>query len=157
MRPVLFSWRGIEVPSYPACLYVGLISALAAQNWVANRIGEPSDRVFIATIALLIPALVGARLLFIATHWPQFRRNLSRVWRIADGGATFYGGIPLALLTSFPVLRALEIPFLGFWDLATVAFVVAGTFGKLGCFLHGCCVGRPATGWVSFRIRDYRG
>ena len=157
MRRVLFHWHGVKIYSYPAMLYLGLVFGVVAGNYAANLAGLNSARVFVATLLLLIPALIGARLLFVGSHWEIYRREPRRIWRRSEGGAALYGGLPLSLLASVPLLGALQVPFGAFWDVATFTILVGMIFGRFGCLLHGCCSGRPTEGRFALCLANHQG
>ena len=85
MRPVLFRWRGMDVHSYPAMLYTGLVVGVFAGNVAAHASHLDAGKVFAATFLLIIPALAGARLLFVASHWQSYRDDIKQIWNPADG------------------------------------------------------------------------
>lgn len=143
MRPVLFRWRGFTFWSYPTMLYVGCVGGIVAGNAVAHASGLDAFRVWVATFALLSVALIGARLLFVATQWSTYRNDLHRIWNRTEGGAALYGGLLLALPVSWPLLVALGVPLGAFWDVAVFTILVGMIFTRVGCQLNGCCAGRP--------------
>ena len=157
MRRVLFSWHGVEVPSYPALLYLGLVAGVYAGYGAAASMGIDPDRATAATLILIAPALVGARLWFVLTHWELFRRESRRIWRRGDGGAALVGGLLLAVALSPAVLAPLGLPFGAFWDAATFTMLVGMVFTRVGCLLNGCCVGRPSDGRLALRLPDHEG
>jgi len=157
MRRVLFEIRGVQIYSYTALLYVGLVVGIVIGHRVAVLVGLPSGRTYVALVALTLPALAGARLLFVATKWDVYRREPARIWRSQEGGASLYGGLLLALAASFPVLQVLGVAFWEFWDVSTFTLLVGMTFTKIGCFLNGCCAGRPTTGRLGFTSPDDHG
>jgi phosphatidylglycerol---prolipoprotein diacylglyceryl transferase len=157
MRPVLWHWCGLSIPSYPAMLYLGLVCGVAASNVAAHAAQLAAGRVFVATLVLLIPALLGARLLFVLTHWDLYRADPGRIWRRAQSGGALYGGVPCALFASVPLLWALQLPFWAFWDVATFTVLIGLIFTRVGCLLHGCCAGRPSASWVALRLPDHTG
>jgi phosphatidylglycerol:prolipoprotein diacylglycerol transferase len=107
---------------------------------------------------LLVPvALLGARLLFVFSHWRSYRQQLSRVWRQSEGGAALYGGLVLAFLLSLPLLNFLNLPPGPFWDAATLTMLTGMIFAKIGCLLNGCCAGRPAVGRLAMYLPNIRG
>ena len=87
MRPILFTWRGRQVPSYPAMLYLGLVAGLAAGNVAAHVVGLNAARVYVASLILIPAALVGARLASVAGNWAAWRDDPGRIWRRSEGGA----------------------------------------------------------------------
>jgi prolipoprotein diacylglyceryltransferase len=157
MRRILFRWRGITVWSYPAMLYVGLVVGVFAGNAAAHASGLDPFRTFVASIILFIPALIGARLLFVASHWDIYRADLPRIWDRSDGGQAMYGGLPSALLVSVPLLAALRLPFGAFWDIGAITILTGMIFTRFGCLLNGCCAGRPSDKWFSVYLPNARG
>jgi phosphatidylglycerol---prolipoprotein diacylglyceryl transferase len=157
MRPVLFAWRGAQIHSYPAMLYLGLVFGMVAGNYAANLADLDSARVLVAMVLLTIPALVGARLLFVATHWRWYRHEPRRIWRRSDGGGAMLGGLPPAVLFSVPLLAAMGLPFGRFWDVATFTMLIGLAVTRVGCLLNGCCAGRPTDGRIAVSLPDDRG
>lgn len=138
-------------------LYIGLVAGTAAGNAAAHASGVDAFRVFLATMILIVPALVGARLLYVALHWGQYRNDTRRVWNRDEGGLAMYGGLPIMLLLSAPVLLALGLDFGAFWDAAVFTVMAGMFFTKIGCFLNGCCAGRPSESWLSVHSPGRRG
>ena len=157
MRRVLFRWRSVTVWSYPAMLYVGLTFGVVASNIAAHVAGLDPLRVYIATTVLIVPALIGARLLFVASQWEYYRRNLRRIWDRTEGGAMMFGAVPVMLLCSVPLLRALHISFGAFRDVSTFTILVGMIFTRVGCLLNGCCGGRATRGWFGIRLPNTHG
>lgn len=157
MHPVLFRWRGIAIHSYPAMQYVGLTLGVIAGNFAARFSGLDPFRVYVATILLLFPALAGARVLYIVSHWELFRVNRRDIWNTRQGGAAQYGGILAAVPLSVPLLMALRIPFGAFWDVAGITIMVGMMFTRVGCFLNGCCAGRHSHSWIAMNLPNVRG
>jgi phosphatidylglycerol:prolipoprotein diacylglycerol transferase len=157
MRRVLFQWGQIRIHAYPVMLYFGLVFGVIGGTYAGTLKGLDQTRVYLAMMLLILPALVGARLLFVASHWPLFRREPARIWRRADGGAALYGGLLASFLLSLPLLRVLEVSVGAFWDAATVTLLIGMVFTKVGCLLNGCCSGRPTEGPVALYLPNYEG
>lgn len=157
MRRVLFELNGIKIYSYPAMLYLGLNLGMVAENFAAKAAHLDTLKVFIATLLLLIPALVGARLLHVITHWSVYRLAPERIWRQAEGGAAMYGAVPFMLIASVPLLNAFQISFGSFWDVATFPILVGMIFTRIGCLLNGCCSGRASNSFCAMNLPDHNG
>jgi phosphatidylglycerol:prolipoprotein diacylglycerol transferase len=138
-------------------LYVGLVLGIFAQHYAANGSDLNAGRTTIATLILLMPALAGARLLFVISHWNHFRRNPQRIWRRSDGGAAMYGGLLAAFPLSIPLLAAFWIPLGAFWDVASFTMLIGMIVARAGCLLNGCCCGRPTSGRLGWHLPDHRG
>ncbi len=157
MRRVLFTWRDVEIHSYPALLYLGLVCGVYAGYGAAASMPIDPDRASVGVLILIVPALVGARLWFVLSHWPAFRSEPRRVWRRGDGGAALVGGLLLAVALSPAVLAPLGLPFGAFWDAATFTMLVGMIFTRVGCLLNGCCAGRPSEGRLALHLPDHAG
>ncbi|MGB9433381.1 MAG: prolipoprotein diacylglyceryl transferase family protein [Candidatus Acidiferrum sp.] len=157
MRRVLFHWHGTPIHSYPAMLYVGLLAAVATDNWAAHATGLNAFRVYVATILLMLPAIGGARLLHVAVHWCWYSRNKRRIWDRSEGGYGMYGGLPLVLVFSVPLLYLLRLPFAAFWDVGALSILAGMIFARIGCLLNGCCCGRPSNAWFSIPLPNAEG
>src|SRR4051812_49046296 len=60
MRRILFSWNGLEIYSYPAMLYLGMVAGVFAGAHVAQFSGLDPNSFVLANVILIVPALVGA-------------------------------------------------------------------------------------------------
>lgn len=157
MRPILFRWRGMTVWSYPAMLYAGLVAGVTAGNVAAHAADVAAFRLFVATILLIVAALIGARLVHVASHWQMYRSSPRRIWDRNEGGFAQDGGIVLAVLLAVPLFAALALPLGASLDVGVFTMLVIPIFARAGCVLNGCCAGRPTSGWFSARLPDHRG
>ncbi len=157
MWRILCQWRGIRLYAYPVALYLGILLGVISGTYFASLRGLNPTRAYSAMLLLVPVALVGARLLFVFTHWQFYRQRPSRIWKHSEGGAALYGGLLLALLFSLPVLSILALPLGAFWDAATVAILTGMIFARIGCLLNGCCAGRPDSGRLSLNLPNLRG
>ena len=138
-------------------LYLGLVFGVLVGNIAAHVAGTNAFRVYVATLILIIPALAGARLLYVAVHWNDYRHRPRRIWNRREGGYVMYGGLPLMLVCSIPLLHALRLNFGRFWDVATFTIFVGMIFTRIGCLLHGCCGGRASHSWFGVCLPDSQG
>ncbi len=138
---------------YPTMLFLGMATGVAVGSYYAAQRGLPVDRTYFAYTVLLIPALLGARVLYVIRYWRHYRQHPQLILARNDGGLALYGGLLLALLCSWPLLTALDIPPARFWDGAAVVILVGMVLTKIGCHLNGCCAGRPTTAWWGVQLR----
>jgi phosphatidylglycerol:prolipoprotein diacylglycerol transferase len=148
---------GVELPAYQTMLYLGCTTGVLVGAVVAGSSGLEPARVALATIVLLIPALAGARLWFVLERWSVYRREPRRVWRRSEGGSALHGGLLLSLVVSVPVLALFGLPFWAFWDVASFTMLIGLVFTRVGCFMNGCCAGRPTASPVGVWLPDRNG
>jgi phosphatidylglycerol---prolipoprotein diacylglyceryl transferase len=157
MRPVLFRWRKFTIRSYPAMLYFGLVAGVTAGNVAAHAAKMNAFRAYVATLLLIVPALAGSRILYVATHPELCHSGVGDFWGRKRGGYSVYGGLPAALLVSFPVLRLLKLSIAEFWDVAIFTILVGMIFARVGCLLNGCCCGRVSSSWLAVNLPNGSG
>jgi phosphatidylglycerol:prolipoprotein diacylglycerol transferase len=157
MRPILLRWRQFTMWSFPALLYFGMVAGIVAGNLAAHSAGLNAARVYVATLLLLIPGFIGAKLLYVVTHWSHYQLDPRSIFTPNQGGAAQFGGFILAFLFSWPVLAVLHLPFGAFWDVAVLTLLVLMICGRIGCLLHGCCAGRPTQSWIGIHLPNRSG
>jgi phosphatidylglycerol:prolipoprotein diacylglycerol transferase len=157
LRRILCEWGGLRLYAYSLAVYLGILLGVLFGTYAATLHGLNATRVCVAMLLLVPVALVGARLLFVLSHWRVYREQPSRIWRQSEGGAALYGGLLLALPFSLLLPKIFRIPLGAFWDAATVTMLTGLIFAKMGCMLNGCCAGRPAAGRFAMYLPDLRG
>jgi len=156
-RRYLVRWRGVDIAAYTAMLYLGCVAGILVGAAIAGSYGLDQSRVAVAMIVLLVPALAGARLWFVAEHWAVYRRDPRRIWRHSEGGSALYGGLLLSLAVSVSVLALFDLPYWTFWDAAAFTMLVGLVFTRMGCLMNGCCAGRPTSGRLGIRLPHHEG
>jgi phosphatidylglycerol:prolipoprotein diacylglycerol transferase len=157
MRRILVQRGGVTLWSYPTLAVAGIFAGIVVENAAANTGDVDAARVYAATIVLLIPAFVGARVAHVAGAWRHYRATPRTLWDRTRGGMALYGAIPAMLAASVPLLAALDVPFWRFWDVATFCILVGMIFTRIGCLLNGCCEGRPTSSRLGIGLPDVHG
>jgi phosphatidylglycerol---prolipoprotein diacylglyceryl transferase len=149
MRPILFRLGPVAVPSYGALLVCGLCAAVLVAVARARRYGVRRDDVLALGALAFGGGLVGAWLLFVLTNLGEIAREPALLWRMR--GMVFYGGLAGGAAACVTYSLLLRIPLHATADLAAAAVPIGHAFGRVGCFLGGCCFGRPSTGPFAVR------
>jgi phosphatidylglycerol---prolipoprotein diacylglyceryl transferase len=157
MHPVLFRVGKITVWSYPAMLFLGLLAGVVAGTVLAHAAGTDAFRAYVATLILFLPALIGAKLLYVISHWQSYRTDWKQIWRSGEGGGAMYGGLLVVLPVSIPVLAALRLPTGTYWDIAVFTMLVAMVVARVGCVMNGCCAGRRSKSFFSMYLPNRKG
>jgi phosphatidylglycerol:prolipoprotein diacylglycerol transferase len=64
------------------------------------------------------------------------------------GGYTYYGGLIGGGLAAFRVIRTRGMPLWKTVDTLTWIVILGLGFGRIGCFLNGCCFGHATDSWL---------
>ncbi len=146
MYPELFKLPFIHttVKSYGLMMVVGFLMAL----WLLKRLCRSfiSNPQIITNIALyaLVAGVAGARLFHIIHYYDKFRANPVELLYIWQGGLEFYGGVLLAMAVIIIYMIYYKLPVRQCLDVLAVGLMLGLAFGRIGCFLNGCCFGKPA-------------
>jgi phosphatidylglycerol:prolipoprotein diacylglycerol transferase len=105
----------------------------------------------------LIIGMAGARTFFVVHYYKEFRGDFGSVFAVWRGGLEFLGGAIPAIAFLLLYLRLRKLPVRRYLDILGIGLMLGLSFGRIGCFLNGCCFGRPADlPWaVRFPYRSY--
>jgi phosphatidylglycerol:prolipoprotein diacylglycerol transferase len=95
-------------------------------------------------LVILLTAVVGSRLLYVAEHAAAYAADPWRVVRLSEGGLSMYGGLGLALVASVLYARTIGVPFAVLADVCAPSLALGEALTRIGCFLNGCCFGIPS-------------
>lgn len=143
MRQVLLEIPGLHLKVYGfgvmLCLAFFAGIGLAARQ--ARRQGLNPESVYDLALWFLIGGLVGARLFYVWQYWGTRIQSLSEIPRIWEGGIVLYGGVMGATAASLAYWLRARFPLRPTLDALAPAIALGLAFGRLGCFLNGCCYG----------------
>ena len=140
MHNDLFTIFGRTVHGYGLMVGVGIVGSLLLSWRRARDQGLSEDNVTEVTIWTLICGFLGAKLLFLLTLLPEVIRD--PLPYLGSEGFVVYGGLVAGLLTILLWCRKKGLPFLHWLDLLLPGVALAQGFGRVGCFLAGCCYGK---------------
>jgi phosphatidylglycerol:prolipoprotein diacylglycerol transferase len=90
---------------------------------------------------IVLAAVVGARLMYVVTHWGDYSLNSIEILKIWEGGLTLYGGLLLAVVAAVLYMKHARLPIWVVCDLAAPSIALGKVLTRIGCFLNGCCFG----------------
>jgi phosphatidylglycerol:prolipoprotein diacylglycerol transferase len=80
-----------------------------------------------------------------ATHTCYPPQDCLRAFKVWYGGLVYYGGLIFAMGFAVYYLRRHKLPFARTADITAPGIAFGLTFGRIGCWLNGCCFGRVTT------------
>lgn len=146
MRLILFSLFGFNIYSYGFMIGIGIIIGVTILNSRANKRGYDENNIFNLTVLTIISGVLGGKLLFIITNLGSFIENPISVITNFGYGFVIYGAIISGMLAIILYSKYKSWSLLDILDLAVPSVAIAQGFGRIGCFLAGCCYGAETTG-----------
>lgn len=145
----------VTIHGYGLMIGIGVVVALLVGDYRANKRGLNGDLIYGLTITTVILGFTAAKLLYIITEWQNFIANPKAF--LSMSGFVVYGGIIGGLLTIWGYCKWKKMDFYRYLDLMVVSVALAQGFGRLGCFLAGCCYGRPTDAFwgITFSHSDF--
>jgi len=150
MHDILFRISDrFAIHSYGVMAMIGFLAALFVARWRARRAGLVPDEITDICVWALLAGIVGSRIVYVLQNSDYFFDTRRPGWSIFDlvkiwqGGLVFYGGLIGALIVTLLLLRAKRLKILPVLDVLTPSLALGHAFGRIGCYLHGCCYGVP--------------
>jgi len=170
MKPSLFfigsGPHAFPVHSYGFLIAIGLVVGVAISLRRGRSVGIDTGITLDLTFYSVAVGLLGARLLYVLMHAGEYARlcggvGLPRSFgqkvydctaplRFWQGGLVFLGGAVLAAVVILLYARRKGLKLGDVADVLAPSVSIAHVFGRIGCFLVGCCYGKPWTGGVHF-------
>jgi phosphatidylglycerol---prolipoprotein diacylglyceryl transferase len=144
MHPILLEVGGVPVYSYGLLLAAAYLVGLQFALVRARASGLDPNRVMDLGIWVIVAALVGAKLLLLVVDYDKFASRTDLLNLLRSGGV-FYGGLIAAVAVALWYLRRHHMPTWTVTDAFAPGIALGHVVGRLGCFLAGCCFGRPTT------------
>lgn len=144
MRLVLFQIGDFKVYSYGLMIAIGIIVAATLFIRRARNAGYNEDKLLNLIIVTVISGILGGKFLFILTELNNIINDPSILLNFGNG-FVIYGAIMGGALGLYLYCRKNKFNSLIILDFAAPGVALAQGFGRIGCFLAGCCYGRETT------------
>lgn len=148
MWTTLFELGPLSFQTYGLMVALGVMAAYwticqSAKDTLSQRM--VSDMI----LWTVLSGFLGGRLLYIFQNWDFYKESPLSMFAIWEGGLVFFGGLVTAFLGLFLFSKYHKLSFLTVTDLVCPSAALAHAFGRVGCFLNGCCYGKPYQGLFS--------
>jgi phosphatidylglycerol:prolipoprotein diacylglycerol transferase len=148
MHPKLLTTPYFTLHTYGVILAAAFLCALLWLLRGARREGVDREQMAGLGLWIIIGAIVGAKILMILRSLPFYLDRPSEFWSLEtlQSGGDFYGGFIGALAASLIYFaRHRNLLRWRIADLCGPAIALGQAIGRIGCFMAGCCYGRPTS------------
>ena len=144
MYPIVVRVFGYPIRFYGLMIALGLMAGLVSWWRLGRRENEAWDFNFFSDLLLwgMISGLIGARLFYVVSDLPHYVADPRRILYIHRGGLVYYGALLGGWAAMLWYARRHRVNFIKFHDLIITSIPLGHAFGRMGCFLNGCCFGR---------------
>jgi phosphatidylglycerol:prolipoprotein diacylglycerol transferase len=139
---------GLPVYGFGLMVVIGFLLGVELTKRLARARGLNADDFVNASLLALVVGIAGARISNILENWSEYVKPglsigeiLFQMINIRAGGLTYYGGFLLAFPTLVLWAKWKKIPLRPGMDIIAPALMIGLGFGRIGCFLNGCCFG----------------
>jgi len=156
MKNELLKIGPITIYGYGLMIAIGAISAYLVTEYRAKRKGMQYELIFSLFWWCLIGGILGAKLLYLITQIGSIIENPKLLLDVFEGFVV-YGGIIGGIFAGYLFVRRHKLNFLEYFDLVMPQIALAQGFGRIGCFLAGCCYGHETESpfHIIFHESDY--
>jgi phosphatidylglycerol:prolipoprotein diacylglycerol transferase len=153
MHPVLFEVGNITVYSYGFMIALGVIGAVTYMVIQGKKdVGLTFDQANTLFLFIFIAAFVGGKVFLLFENPSLYLNNPAKL--LTGRGFVFYGSFLFAVPTMLWFFRKHKLNPYKMLDVMAIVTCIVHMFGRLGCFLAGCCYGKPTNGAFSVTFTD---
>jgi len=143
MFPDLISIGPFTIHTYGFFVALGF----AVGIWTAVKVGKSqgvsSQQVMDMAFVMIVWAIIGSRLFYVLINFSYYKAHPLDMIKLWQGGLVFSGGLVATAVAMLWYLRRHHLSFWSTGDLWAPSLALGQAIGRIGCFMAGCCYGRP--------------
>ncbi|MGA2510203.1 MAG: prolipoprotein diacylglyceryl transferase [Candidatus Acidiferrales bacterium] len=147
MHPVLFQLGPVTVYTYGVLVAAGFLIGLWYAFRQAPRAGLDPNKIWNLGVYGILIALASSKVWLLVSAWDYYSANPREIFSMEtfQSAGTFYGGILGGIVWVVLYAHFQKMPFLGILDLGAAPVALGHSIGRVGCFVAGCCYGKPTS------------
>lgn len=144
-----------EISAYMLAALIGYFAAGFYACYAFRKRGRSEDDVISFYLLISVGALIGGSLLYGITNFPLLVKLMKLIFtgsfhsfgefigacRVVFGGSVFYGGLLGGMLVGIVLIHKKNLDGTLYTDALAPCIPLFHVFGRIGCFLSGCCFG----------------
>ncbi len=151
MRSILFEIGPIKVHGYGLMIAIGVVLAFMIAEARAPKKKLDAERIWPLGIWCAVGGFLGAKVLYVITEYKELFAG-RMTFRDVLYGFVVYGGIIGGILAGYLYCKVKKLNFLKYFDIVMPSIALAQGFGRIGCFLAGCCYGKETDAWYGMEF-----
>ena len=143
MYPDLITIGPLTLHTYGLFVAIGFFVGLLFTVKLGKSEGFGSQQIMDMGFIIILSAIIGSRALYVLMNASYYTRAPLDMLKIWEGGLVFSGGVLGVVLTMLWYVKRHDLPLGKIADLWAPAIAVGQGLGRIGCFMAGCCYGKP--------------
>ena len=143
MHPIFWQLGARPIYWFGVMMALAFLAVIGHWNRLALRTGRSPGFGSELGFWLILAGILGARLAYVLASAPEFLAHPWEILRVDHGGLVYYGGFIGGCLAALLFARARREPLWALADFTITGVPLGHAFGRIGCFLNGCCYGAP--------------
>ena len=143
MFPDLFSIGPFTLHTYGLFVATGFLVGLMVTIKIGKAEGIAPQQTMDIGFLIIVAAIVGSRLMYVLMNISYYVERPIDIFKMWQGGLVFSGGIVCVVLAVVWYTRRHQLSFWRMADMWAPAMAVGQAIGRIGCFMAGCCYGKP--------------
>jgi phosphatidylglycerol---prolipoprotein diacylglyceryl transferase len=140
MYPVLFEIGSFKIYSYGVMIAIGAIAGVAYMAIRGKKeLGLTFDQANTLFLLIFAAAFIGGKLFLFFEEPTHYAKNPGSL--LGGRGFVFYGSFLFAIPTMLLFFRKHKLNAYRMLDIMAITTCLVHMFGRVGCFLAGCCYG----------------
>ncbi len=158
---MIFEIYSLNLTPYAMMIATGALVSVAV-SFMLCKVHKKSfdDSIYMLAFGY-IGAAMGAKILYLLVSWKEIsalyhQEGFQLEWVIGyiRGGFVFYGGLMGAALGVFLSARYFSLKVYDYIPALLPPMVLFAGFGRIGCFLTGCCYGCETSSFLGYCYHD---
>ncbi len=154
MKNELLTIGPFTVYGYGLMIAIGIVAGCLTAEYRAKKKGLDSDQIFPMILWCLLGGFFAAKILFWITEWKSIAADPGFMMETLSSGFVVFGGIIGGIFTGWLYCRIKKLTFFKYADVILPSVALAQGFGRIGCFLAGCCYGKETEGILSVTFQE---
>jgi phosphatidylglycerol:prolipoprotein diacylglycerol transferase len=142
MHPVLFNIGDLSIYSYGFMIALGSVAGVTYMTVQGKKeVGLTFDQANALFLCIFAAAFVGGKFFLFLEDASYYAGHPQKL--LTGRGFVFYGSFLFTIPTMLWYFKINKLPVFKMLDVMAMTTCIVHFFGRIGCFLAGCCYGKP--------------
>jgi len=143
MHPDLITIGPLTVHTYGFFVALGFITAIFVTIRLGKTEGFDAQQILDMGFIMILGGIIGSRITYALMNFSYYVQYPLHFFKIWEGGLVFSGGLITVALLMIWYARKNKLSYWRLGDLWAPAIAIGQAIGRIGCFMAGCCYGKP--------------